>query len=112
MTPFTIIDAGDTRAIDRLLARGHQSDEALVRRVRQIVTGVRREGDPALDRFARRFDHVTGSLEVSPEEMRDAAARVPRDVRRAIRQASRHIARVARQQLPRGSRTTGAPGVV
>src|SRR5205085_6054308 len=44
--------------------------------------------------------------------MRDAAARVPRDVRRAIRQASRHIARVARQQLPRGSRTTVAPGVV
>ena len=32
-------------------------------------------------------------------------------MRRAIRQAARHIARVARQQLPKASRITVVPGV-
>src|SRR6266849_9675947 len=111
MARFRIIDAGETRAIDRLLARGRQGDDVLERRVRLIVEGVRQGGDRALDRFARRFDHLTESIEVSREEMRDAAARVPPDVRRAIRQAARHIALVARRQLPKSSRTTVAPGV-
>ena len=40
-------------------------------------------------------------LEVSVDEMRDAAARVPADVRRAIGQAARNIARVAFRQIPK-----------
>jgi histidinol dehydrogenase len=43
--------------------------------------------------------------------MRDGAARVAPDVRRAIGQAARHIARVARRQLPKAWRTVVAPGV-
>ena len=111
MTLLRIIDASDTRAVDRLLARGRPQDRALDRRVRHIVDGVRTGGDRALGRFARRFDHVTGSIEVSRDEMRDAAARVPPDVRRAIRQAARHIARVARRQLPKTTLTRVTRGV-
>ena len=112
MARFRIIDARETRAVDRVLTRGRQADVALDRRVRRIVAGVRDGGDRALDRFARRFDHLTESIEVSRDEMRDAAARVPPDVRGAIRQAARHIARVAVRQLPRAVRITVAPGVV
>jgi histidinol dehydrogenase len=111
MAPLRIIDASDTRAVDRLLARGRPQDHALDRRVRQIVDGVRKGGDRALDRFARRYDRVTGSIEVSRDEMLDAAARVPLEVRRAIRQAARHIARVARRQLPKTTLTMVTPGV-
>jgi histidinol dehydrogenase len=43
--------------------------------------------------------------------MRDLAALVPLDVARAIRQAARHIARIAKRQLPKTTRTTVLPGV-
>ena len=86
MTPLKIVDARDTRAVDSLVTPGRQHDRALDRRVRAIVERVREEGDPALERFARRFDRVAGPLEVTGEEMRDGAARVAGDVGRAIRQ--------------------------
>jgi len=96
-----IIDAGDTRAVDRLLARGGRTDRSLDRRVRTIVDRVRSEGDRALLRFARKFDGAAPPLEVTADEMRDQAKRVAPDVRRALRQAARHIARVAFKQIPR-----------
>jgi len=108
---LTIIDAADTAAVDRLLARGGRKDHAFDRRVRLIVDAVREGGDRALNRFARRFDRINGSIEVSRDEMRDLAARVPLDVARAIRQAARHIARIAKRQLPKTTRTTVLPGV-
>jgi histidinol dehydrogenase len=108
---FEIIDASDTRAVDRLLMRGRRQDRAFVRGVHRIVDRVREGGDRALGRFAYRFDHVRGPLEVTGDQMRDAAARVAPDVRRAIAQAARHIARVARRQLPKTSRIVVAPGV-
>jgi len=106
-----IIDASDTVALDRLLTRSRGSDRALDRRVRAIVDRVRDQGDDALEGFARRFDRVTGPIEVSGDEMRDGAAQVAPDVRRAIRQAARAIALVARRQLPRSTRITIVPGV-
>ena len=108
---LTIIDAADTAAVDRLLARGGRKDHVFDRRVRLIVDAVREGGDRALNRFARRFDRVNGSIEVSRDEMRDLAALVPLDVARAIRQAARHIARIAKRQLPKTTRTTVLPGV-
>jgi histidinol dehydrogenase len=108
---FKIIDASDGRAVDRLLMRGRRQDRAFVRGVHRIVDRVREGGDRALARFAYRFDRVTGPLEVTGDQMRDAAARVAPDVRRAIGQAARHIARVARRQLPKTSRILVAPGV-
>jgi histidinol dehydrogenase len=108
---FKIIDASDARAVDRLLMRGRRQDRAFVRGVHRIVDRVRAGGDRALGRFAYRFDRVRGPLEVTGDQMRDAAARVAPDVRRAIGQAARHIARVARRQLPKTSRTVVAPGV-
>ncbi len=90
-----IIDATSRRALEQFLARDRGTDRAFERRVTAIVDRVRAGGDKALLGFARRFDGVRPPLEVSVEEMRAAAAAVPADVRRAIRQAARHIARVA-----------------
>src|SRR5581483_3793093 len=106
-----IIDGGDRRALDQLIARGRRADPALERRVRAIVDRVRRHGDSALVRFARRFDGVAPPLEVSREDMLEGAARAAPEVRRAIARAARHIARVARRQLPRPVRIAVAPGV-
>jgi histidinol dehydrogenase len=72
---------------------------------------VRKGGDHALTGFARRFDGTRGALEVSAEEIRAGAASVAPDVRRAIRQAARHIARVAFRQIPKHWDLAVAPGV-
>ncbi len=106
-----LIDASDTAAIDRLVARGPRRDRTVERRVRRIVDQVRDEGDRALTRFARRFDGVTGLLEVGRDEMSALASRVPADVRRALGRAARQIARVARRQLPRTTRVAVSRGV-
>jgi histidinol dehydrogenase len=96
-----IINAGNTRAMARLLAPADRDDRAFEQRVQAIVDGVRNGGDAALARYARRFDGVSGPLEVSPEDMREGAGRVAPAVRRAIAQAARNIARVAFRQIPK-----------
>jgi histidinol dehydrogenase len=106
-----IVEAGDTRALNRLLAR-HERDESLFdRRVRRIVDDVRANGDRALLRFARRFDRVTGPIEVTAAEMRQGAARVDAAVRRAIAKAASNIAAVAFRQIPKHFDISMAPGV-
>ena len=107
-----IIDAANRAALERFLARDHRADRAFDRRVRAIVDRVRRGGDRALARFARRFDGTTPPFEIGIDEMRDRAARVPADVRRAIRQAARNIARVAFRQIPKHWDLEVAPGVL
>jgi len=106
-----IIEATSRRALEQFLARDRGANRAFERRVTAIVERVRAGGDRALLGFARRFDGVRPPLEVSLEEMRAAASSVPADVRRAIRQAARHIARVAARQIPKGWSVEVAPGV-
>ena len=106
-----IVDASDKRRIDRLVTPPRGDDRAFERRVQTIVDAVRTGGDRALARFARRFDHVSGPIEVTAEEMRDGAARVEPAVRRAIKQAAANIAAVAVRQIPKHFDLTVAPGV-
>jgi histidinol dehydrogenase len=107
-----IIEARNTRALNRVLARGRATDRALERRVANIVEAVRRGGDAALVRFAKKFDHVAPPIEVSFAELRNGAAMVPLDVRRAIERAARNIARVAFRQIPKHWDISVSPGVV
>jgi histidinol dehydrogenase len=96
-----IIDATNRRVLERALTRRDAADRTFDRRVAGIVDRVRREGDPALIRFARRFDGSTAPLEIGMTEIREQAERTPADVRRAIRRAAQHIARVAFRQIPK-----------
>ena len=91
---------GDKRALDRFIGARGRDDGALVRRVRAIVDAVRSRGDRALVPYARKFDGAVPPLEITQAEMQDQAKRVAPDVRRALRQAARHIARVAQRQIP------------
>ena len=67
-----IVNASDARAVARLMAPAIRDDRAFERRVRTIVDAVCTGGDRALERFARRFDHVAPPLEVPAAEMRRA----------------------------------------
>ena len=68
------------------------------------------DGDRALLRYARQFDSLEGAIEVSHGEMRDAATRVPRDVRAALRAAARNIGVVAKTPGPARLEDAGRPG--
>ena len=106
-----IIDVRNRRAVRRLVAPESREDRALERRVRSIVDEVKKGGDHALVRFARRFDGVSPPLEITADQMRAAADRVDPAVRRAIARAAQHIARVAFRQIPRHWDLDVRPGV-
>jgi len=106
-----IIDGKNRRAVEALLKRDTRADAAFEKRVRDIVNGVRRGGDRALTRFARRFDNASEPLEISKAEMLDYASLVDPDVRQAIRTAAGNIARVAARQIPKHWDLSVLPGV-
>jgi histidinol dehydrogenase len=106
-----IIDSNNRRAVTALLRAAAPPDRAFDARVRRIVDAVRRDGDAALSRFARRFDGLTGALEITAAEIADGAARTPRELRRAIAVAARNIARVAFRQIPKHFDIEVVPGV-
>ena len=106
-----IVDSKNRRAVQALLSPGRLRDAATDRAVSRIVNDVRRHGDRALLRYARKFDRLEGPVEIGVDTMRAAAREVPAAVRAAIRTAARHIRTVAKQQVPRGWRVKVAPGV-
>jgi histidinol dehydrogenase len=106
-----LIRADDESQVAAVLDRGARRDGEIEKRVARIVARVRRDGDTALLAYAKQFDHLAMPVEVSRDEMRDAGATLPLEVRQAIATAARHIRHVARRQVPRGWKTSPAPGV-
>lgn len=106
-----IINSTDTKAVAALLDRRPGSNPSLDRAVARIVTRVRERGDEALGVFARRFDRLEGAIEVSRREIAASASEVRPEVRKAIATAARHVAAVARKQVPREWSVSPVAGV-
>jgi len=71
--------------------------------VKEILAGVKNEGDRAVVRYAHQFDHATlkaGHFAVTPEELKAATAQVDAKARRAINNALAHITAFAKQRIP------------
>lgn len=106
-----IISSKNKRALRSILSRSQSTDNTRVRNVQRIVDDVRQHGDSAVRKYARRFDKLRGPVELSFDEIRDGAKATPPAVRKAIREAARHIRRVSVKQIPQSWRTTVVPGV-
>jgi histidinol dehydrogenase len=106
-----IVDSGDAAAVKALLWPERERDDDTEQRVAQIVADVRANGEPALLRYAREFDRLDGSIEVSRKEMQAAARTVSARVRKAIRVAATNIRAVAKRQVPRGWKTRIGAGI-
>ena len=106
-----IVTSTDVKAVDRLLAAAMNDDRRVLKTVSAIVSSVRKRGDVALLRHARRLDRITGGIEVSRDEIDEQSARVPRKVRSALRAAARNIEKVARRQRPAEWRVSVRAGV-
>ena len=106
-----IIPSSDAATVDALLSPRRDDDQATRQAAARIVEAVRREGDAAVARFSAEFDGLTGPFEIPRAEWRRAAAQAPAEVRRALKTAARHIAAVARRQVPKAFRVRVAPGI-
>ncbi len=106
-----IVKSTDTAAVDALLSPRHDDDAATRTAVVAIVEAVRKGGDEAVARYARKFDGLSGPAEIPRDQWTRGARQASREVRLAIATAARNIARVARAQVPRSFRVRVAPGV-
>ncbi len=107
-----IVASTNRRAVEALLSATRIRDRATERRTAQIVEAVRRGGDPVLKQFAKKFDGLSGRIDVPRSEWEREAGSLPAAVRRAIAAAARHIRSVSRRQVPKGWRHAVAPGVI
>src|SRR5687767_1203817 len=106
-----IVSSTNRRAVSELLSPTRIRDRATEDRAHEILRRVRRGGDAALRRYARTLDGHDGPLEIPRAKWEREAARLPRDVRRAIGRAARHVRSVARRQVPKGWRHRVAAGI-
>ena len=111
MNMIKIVEADDTAAVKALLWPERDRDGETEQRVSQIVADVRTNGEAALLRYAREFDHLEGPIEISRKEMQTRAKTVPARVRTAIRVAAKNIRAVARRQVPRGWKVRVGAGI-
>jgi histidinol dehydrogenase len=106
-----IVSSTNRRAVAELLSASRVRDRATDRRAAGIVARVRRGGDTALMRFARRLDGLDGAIEVPKAHWERHARTLPAGVRAAIRRAAAAIRKVSRRQVPKGWRLRVAPGI-
>ncbi|HEX5069015.1 MAG TPA: histidinol dehydrogenase [Vicinamibacterales bacterium] len=101
----------DRAAIERCITRDPSRNQAVARQAARIVADVRAGGDRAVLDWRRRLDGDRSPLIVDATAIEAGWRATAAEVRRAIRRAARHIARVAEAQRPPGFVVTPAPGV-
>jgi histidinol dehydrogenase len=106
-----IVRSSDEERVDALLAPRRGDFRVVQRKVARIVEDVRRDGDDAVRRYATELDALRGPIELSSKEVAARAKQAPAVVRKALRLAARHIARVAAAQVPRSFRLRVAAGI-
>ena len=109
-----IIRSSDEKALKRVLQAGTTRRAEAEGVARRILEEVRRQGDRAVIRYTRRFDHLDlrrAGFTVNAEEIRQAHRRVPRGFVQALRLAARNLRTAARRQLPAAWQTTTTKGV-
>jgi histidinol dehydrogenase len=97
------------RLLKRRAARLTEAEET----VRPILEAVRARGDKALVEFARRYDGLDRKTVRVPErDLARAAGHLPRELREAVRAASKNIRAFAAMQLPEQKLENLEPGLM
>jgi histidinol dehydrogenase len=103
-------------AFDALVARLDEADEEVERRVREIISRVRREGDAALLDLTRRLDGVdvadAAALEVPAARLDAALAATPAPRREALESAVARVRRYHERQRQESWRYEDQDGVL
>ncbi|PST81789.1 histidinol dehydrogenase [Pedobacter yulinensis] len=98
--------------IDQLCSRSLEDDQQVVSTVRDILDGVKSQGDALLRQLAERFDGVKlDLLYLGATELAALAADIPEAARKAIDTAAANIRRFHETQLRQEDRVETMPGV-
>ena len=95
-------DAAYRGLITKVLARRGNREGEIEQRVAEIVGAVRRQGDRALFRYTKLYDHrrlSSATVEVKEGEIRDAMAKTPAKDLTTLRLAAKRIAAFHKRQL-------------
>src|SRR5574341_1718796 len=98
-------DAGFKSRMAKILGRRGTRAGDVEKRVEEIISAVRRQGDRALLRYTARFDRVrmtATKMEVKPSEIERALAKVSGKDLQTLRLAAKRIAAFHRRQLQIG----------
>src|SRR3990172_8685491 len=109
-----IVSSNNQKELARLFSRRTERLAEAERVVAPILKAVRREGDRALVRYARRWDGFEGKpseLAVRPDQISAAAKTVSAGFRKALRQAARQIRQFCRLQMPKEWHKTTGQGI-
>jgi histidinol dehydrogenase len=113
--PIPIISNLDRKTVERVFTRRTRRLDEAEQVVVPILAAVRREGDRALVRYARKWDGFTGSsdanLRLSLAQIAAEARKTSPEFRRAVRQAARNIRAFCRLQMPRPWIKSIGPGI-
>src|SRR3954468_16858134 len=97
----TLLNNLRLNAVDLALSRGNLATAA--ENVKNILADVAQRGDEAIVSISRHFDDPNFSVDqirVSDEEMKEAAGRIPKDQRDAIRRSISQVREYQSQILP------------
>lgn len=109
-----VLEGKEARAAVSALASREAVPNAKVESaVRKIVGDVRKNGDPALLKYARKFDSLADGqpVKVSSKEIQQALKSVSKDFRTAVETAAKNIRQFAEWQKPKEWMRTIAPGI-
>ncbi|BBN99442.1 histidinol dehydrogenase [Sporolactobacillus terrae] len=99
--------------LDFLKKRKVEAREDAQKSVAEIMNRVKSGGDEALKAFTKQFDGIAlEAIQVTEDQMTAAAARVPKPVLQAIKQAARNIRAFHEKQIPQSWTETVDQGVV
>jgi histidinol dehydrogenase len=106
-------DRGSKKIIAALESRSGASLSTVLPLVRRIVASVRKQGDPALLRYAKKFDGLTtpASLRISNKEMATAWEQTPRTMRQTLTLCAKQIRAFAEHQKPANWNFSPTPGL-
>lgn len=99
--------------VAQLKARSGETSKKVTESVTEIIEAVRLEGDAALDRYTKLFDgSVPEKLEVTKEEMEEAANSVAPEFLTAVKNAAERIKDFHARQKQQSWLTTKESGVI
>lgn len=106
-----ILDASQV-SLDEILGRGEEKQD-ISGVVAGIIADVKENGDSALRRYARAFDHAeVDALEVPGEMLDEALAGLAPGLREVLEEAAENIRAFHRRQVQNGFVISDKPGVV
>lgn len=101
-----------TNKLDQLLKRPAIDTEAIAEIVKPIINDVKRYGDKAVIKYAKRFDGFTGgSIEVARKELLAAEKKLSKEIKDAINTSVKNIERFHIKQKPVNYTVETMPGI-